>query len=137
MTPSGFRANCTAPSPNRIAGISAEVVPFQLRNDGRYDMWKPDWRITGDAAETMPARIAAAGRRMPNSTTVANHSSPVTTVAVWLLMLPCTDEYMTPPSAAIPAETAKMPSFTRSMETPEVLAAMSEERVAAMARPHA
>jgi hypothetical protein len=30
--------------------------------------------ITGVAAETMPASTAAAGRRMPNSTTVASHS---------------------------------------------------------------
>ena len=49
-----------------MAGISADVVPFQLKNDGRYDMWNPDCRSTGDAAETMPATTAAAGRRMPN-----------------------------------------------------------------------
>ena len=40
--------------------MSADVVPFQLKNDGRNDMWNPDWRITGDAAETMPATTAAA-----------------------------------------------------------------------------
>src|SRR3954451_2297743 len=78
MTPSGLRASCTAPRPKRMAGISADAVPFQLRNDGRDDMWNPDGRTPGDAAETMPATTAAPGRRMPNNTTVASHSSPVT-----------------------------------------------------------
>ena len=70
-----------------MAGISADAVPFQLKNDGRYDMWNPDCRSTGDAAETMPATTAAPGRRMPNRTTVASHSNPVTTVTERLVML--------------------------------------------------
>ena len=56
-----------------MAGISADVVPFHDRNDAN-EMWKPELKMTGDAAETMPARIAAAGRRMPNRTTVASQS---------------------------------------------------------------
>ena len=75
--PSGSRARPTAPSPNRIRGISVDCVPFQLSQDGTHDhQWKPDWMITGVAAEAMPASTAAAGRRMPNSTTVASHSRP-------------------------------------------------------------
>ena len=41
-----------------------------------------------------------------------------------------------PPNPAIAAEIANTPSFTRSTETPDVLAAISDERVAAIARPH-
>ncbi len=73
--PSGSRASPTAPRPKRISGISVDWVPFQLSQEGTHDhQWKPDSMITGEAAETIPASTAAAGRRMPKSTTVANHS---------------------------------------------------------------
>jgi hypothetical protein len=57
-------------------------------------------------------------------------------VTVWLFTLPWYDVYRTPPTPAIVAERAKMPSLTRNTDTPDVLAAISDERVAAMARPH-
>ena len=50
-------------------------------------------------AETMPANAAAAGRRMPNSTTVASHSSPLAAGVVELLTLVWNDAYMMPPDA--------------------------------------
>src|SRR6266536_1801578 len=108
--------------PNRMAGISEEAVPFHDRNDAN-EMWKPELRMTGDAADTMPAKMAAAGRRIPNRTTVASQRRPVVTTTDELLMLNWYDAKNTP-------------SFTRSTDTPDVLAAISDERVAAMARPH-
>jgi len=99
-------------------------------------MWNPELKMTGEAADTMPARIAAAGRRMPNRTTVANQSSPVVTTTDELLMLNWYDAKNTPPTPAIAAEIANTPSLTRSTDTPDVLAAISDDRVAAMARPH-
>ena len=51
----------------------------------------PELKITGDAAETMPASTAAAVRRMPNSTTVASQRRPVVTTTDWLVMLSWND----------------------------------------------
>ena len=51
-------------------------------------------------------------------------------------MLSWYDAKNTPPTPAIAAEIANTPSLTRSTDTPDVLAAISDERVAAMARPH-
>ena len=66
--------------------MSDDRVPFQLRKLGMNEgKWKPDCKITGLAAETIPARAAAAGRRMPKSTTVAIHSSPRVAGVVWLV----------------------------------------------------
>src|SRR6266536_5406395 len=115
--------------PNRMAGISEEAVPFHDRNDAN-EMWKPELRMTGDAADTMPAKMAAAGRRIPNRTTVASQRRPVVTTTDELLMLNWYDAKNTPPTPAIAAEIANPPSFTRSTETPDVLAAISDERVA-------
>jgi hypothetical protein len=95
----------------------------------------PEAKMTGVIADAMPAQITAAGRRMPKSTTVASQSSPVVAVTVRLLMLPWYDAYITPPTPAMAADTANTPIFTRNTETPDVFAATSEERVAAIARP--
>jgi hypothetical protein len=58
-----------------MRGISVDCVPCQLNHVGTHDhQWKPLPIMTGADAETIPASTAAAGRRMPNSTTVANHS---------------------------------------------------------------
>src|ERR1700726_3506314 len=135
MTPSGFRESWTAPRPKSMAGISVEVVPFQPSQDGnRPGRWMPEPKMTGPMAEKIPARITAAGRRTPNSTTDASQSRPVVTVTERLVMLRWLDAYMTPPTPAMAAERANTPSFTRRTDTPEVLAATSEDRVAAMAR---
>src|SRR5882762_887652 len=137
--PSGLRASCTAPRPKRIDGISVEVVPFQLnrRKSGmKVGKWMPELKITGLIAETIPAQMAAAGRLTPKTTTAASHSNPVVAVTVKLFTVPWYDTYRTPPSPAIAAEIAKMPIFTRNTDTPEAVAAISDERVAAIARPH-
>src|SRR5580704_2044718 len=120
-----------------MRGISDDGVPFQLSHDGTHDhQWKPDWRMTGVMAAEMPAHAAAAGRRMPNRTTVASHSNPVAAGVVELLMLVWNDAYMIPPTAAMAADRANRASFTRSGETPDVDAAISDDRTAAMLRPH-
>ena len=76
-----------------MAGISTELVPPQLSHVGTQPhQWKPDDRITGVIADAMPAHAAAAGRRIPNSTAVASHSSPVTAGVVELLTFPWNDE---------------------------------------------
>jgi len=61
---------------------------------------------------------------------------PVLAVTVRLFTVPWYDVYSTPPTPAMAAESAKIPIFTRNTDTPDVLAAISDERVAAMARPH-
>src|SRR3954464_3574818 len=103
-----------------MAGISDDGVPFHDRKSAN-EMWKPELKMTGDAADTIPARIAAAGRRMPNRTTVANQSSPGVPRPDGLLMLNWYDAKKPPPIPAIAAEMAKTPSLTRSTETPDVL----------------
>jgi hypothetical protein len=62
-----------------------------LRNVSGSGKWIPELKITGDAAETMPASTAAAVRRMPNSTTVASQRRPVVTTTDWLVMLSWND----------------------------------------------
>src|SRR5580692_1411334 len=127
----------TAPRPNRMRGISDDGVPFQLSHDGTHDhQWKPDWRITGVMAAEIPAHAAAAGRRMPKRTTVASHSSPLAAGVVELLMLVWNEAYMIPPTPAMAADRAKRASLTRNGDTPDVDAAISEDRTAAMLRPH-
>ena len=59
--------------------------------------WIPELKITGDRADPMPAQITAAGRRIPNSTTVASHSKPVVAETV-SLTVPWYDVYITPPT---------------------------------------
>ena len=111
-------------------------MPFQESQLGTQDhQWKPDWMMTGVMTEAMPANAAAAGRRMPKSTTVASHSSPLTYGVDALETVVWKEAYMMPPTPAMAAETAKSPSFTRTADTPEVAAATSEERTAAMLRP--
>ncbi len=54
-------------------------MPFQSSHEGTHDhQWNPDSMMTLLAAEATPARAAAAGRRIPNRTTVASQSSPST-----------------------------------------------------------
>ena len=39
----GVAGQPTAPSPKRMRGISGDLVPFQLSQDGTQDhQWKPD-----------------------------------------------------------------------------------------------
>jgi hypothetical protein len=111
-------------------------VPFQLRKLGTGSgQWKPEEKMTGLAAETMPAITAAAGRRMPNSTTVASHSRPTVAGVETLLTLPRNVASITPPTPATAAESANTASLVRTGDTPEVDAAGSDERTAAMPRP--
>ncbi len=96
--------------------MSGDLVPFQLRKV--RPQWKPVPRMTGLMAETSPAMAAAAGRRMPKSTTVTSHSMPVVAGVVTLLTLCWNDTKKMPPTAATPADRAKRPSLVRSGDTP-------------------
>jgi hypothetical protein len=86
-------------------------------------------------AVTRPAMIAPCGRRMPNNTTAASQARPACVTKVPSEMLPLLVATSTPPKPATAADRAKMASFVRGMEMPEVAAADSLLRTAVMARP--
>ena len=74
--PSGFCAMVTAPSPKSTWGNQTDDVPDHEMNE----KWKPDDSTPVNSVPVMPAAMAALGRRIPHSTTVASQVSPVTVV---------------------------------------------------------
>ena len=75
--PFGSLAIWMAPRPNNTLGIQMLLVPCHDRNVGTNDgQWKPLDSRAGISAVLIPATMAPAGRRMPHSTTAANHTNP-------------------------------------------------------------
>src|SRR5262245_3150087 len=99
-------------------------------------MCTPDRITVALAADTIPASMAPPGRRIPNSTTVASHSSPVWVGYALLTIDLLKVARNTPPMPARAAELEKITSLATTGETPAVDAASSDERIAVMARPH-
>jgi hypothetical protein len=72
---------------------------------------------------------------MPNSTTVASHSRPLSAGVLKLVADWLKDASSTPPRPAMAAEMAKILSLVVVGDTPTVAAAGSLERTAIIARP--
>src|ERR1700720_380284 len=113
-----------------------DFVPFQPSQDGMNDgQWNPPLMICELVAETTPAKAAAAGRRIPNRTTVANHTSPTSAGVLRPVTFLATEASSTPPNPASAAASPKILSFVATGDAPEVAAASSAVRTATMARP--
>src|ERR1700720_2680577 len=101
-----------------------DFVPFQPSQDGMNDgQWNPPLMICELVAETTPARTAAAGRRIPNSTTVANHTSPTSAGVLSPVTFLATEASRTPPPPATAAANPKIFSLVATGDAPDVAAA--------------
>ena len=94
-------------------------------------------KISGVAVNASPASNAPPGRRTPNTTATASQTSAGSGNAFVRSALPPkpTSDSITPPRPAIPADTAKIATFARVGDIPDVRAATSELRTANIERP--
>ena len=88
-------------------------------------------------ATASPASTAPAGRRTPNVTVTASHTTPMNAGALTLVIGLETSATRAPPRPAMAAATVNTATLVRSTEIPDVRAATSELRTASIARPDA
>ncbi len=124
-----------APSPNKMGTNVAAVVRSPKAPVKKS--WPIQVKITAVPVYDNPARSAPPGRRTPNTTATASHTSPVSGSAFVLVADALTMPSMTPPRPAMPADTAKIATLVRAGDNPEVRAATSLLRTANIVRPDA